>query len=60
VGGWQHPQCLHVLPVPPCFAAGQLTPVFAVPDGPLEQRIVDVGDVLYIDNGEPGGERPGL
>jgi hypothetical protein len=54
VGGRQHPQRLHVLAVPLDLAAGQLTPVFAVPGGPLEQRIVHVGDVLHVDNGEPG------
>jgi hypothetical protein len=44
----QHPQRRHVLPEQVGFAVGQLAPVHAVARGPLEQGIVDVGDVLHV------------
>ena len=53
VGRRQDAQRLHVLAVPLGLAAGQLAPVLAVPVGPLQQRVIDVGDVLHVDDGVP-------
>ena len=53
-GGRQHPQRLHVAPVPGDLPVGQLPPVLAVPLGPLQQRIVHVGDVLHVGHLVPG------
>ena len=49
----QDAQRLHVLAVPLCLPAGQLAPVLAVPVGPLQQRVIDVGDVLHVNDGVP-------
>ncbi len=46
-------QRLHVFAVPLCLPAGQLAPVLAVPVGPFQQRVIDVGDVLHVDDGVP-------
>ena len=57
VGGRQDAQRLHVGAVALDLAAGQLAPVLAVAGGPFQQRVVDVGDVLDVDHGVPGGRR---
>ena len=57
VGGRQDAQRLHVGAVALDLAAGQFAPVLAVARGPFQQRIVDVGDVLHVDHGVPGGRR---
>ncbi len=57
VGRRQDAQRLHVLAVPLGLAAGQLAPVLAVPVGPLEQRVIDVGHVLHVDDGVAGRGR---
>ena len=44
----QHPQCGHVVAVQRDLAGGEVAPVDAVAIGPLEQWIVDVGDVLHV------------
>ena len=44
----QHPQRRHVLPEQLGLALGQLDPVGTHLGGPLEQRVVDVGDVLHV------------
>ena len=57
VGRRQDAQRLHVLAVPLGLAAGQFAPVLAVPVGPLEQRVIDVGHVLHVDDGVAGWGR---
>ena len=54
VGRRQDTQCLHVPAVPLRLAAGQLAPVLAVPVGPLQQRVIDIGHVLHVDHGVAG------
>src|SRR6185437_14765345 len=44
----QHPERRHVFAEQIRLAGGQLTPVDAVTLGPLEQRIVDIRDVLHV------------
>ena len=44
----QHPQGRHVLAEEGRLALRQRRPVLTGGDGPLQQRIVDVGDVLYV------------
>ena len=44
----QHPQRGHVVAVQRHFAGRKVAPVDAVAVGPLEERIVDVGDVLHV------------
>ena len=44
----QHPQRGHVVAVQRDLAGGEVAPVDAVAIGPLEQWIVDVGDVLHV------------
>ena len=51
-----HPQRRHVLGEQRGFAIGQLAPADTVSFGPLEERIVDVGDVLHVVHAEPGVE----
>ncbi len=50
----QHPQRAHVLAEQLGLAVAEVAPVDAVPVGPLEQRIVDVGDVLHVVHLMPG------
>ena len=50
----QHPQRRHVLAEQLDLALGQLDPVLAGLRGPLEQRVVDVGDVLHVVHLVPG------
>ena len=54
VVGRQHPQRLHVVAEQLGLALGQLDPVDADLGGPLEQRVVDVGDVLDVGDLVPG------
>ena len=54
----QDAQRLHVAAVPLDLAAGQLTPVLAVTLSALEQRVVDVRDVLHVADGVPRGRAP--
>ena len=49
-------QRLHVAAEPVGLAQRELPPVLAVPLGPLEQRVVHVGDVLHVDDLVPGVE----
>ena len=44
----QHPQGGHVLAEQRGLALGERRPVLAVARGPLQQRVVDVGDVLDV------------
>ena len=44
----QHPQRRHVLAEQRGLAHGEHDPVLAVALGPLQQRVVDVGDVLHV------------
>ena len=53
--GREHAQCLHVGAEQLRLPLGQRGPVLAVGGGPLQQRIVDVGDVLHVVDPEPGG-----
>ena len=48
VGGRQHPQRGHVLAEQLGLPLGELDPVEVDLVGPLEQRVVDVGDVLDV------------
>lgn len=48
VGGRQHPQRGHVLAEQGGLALGEGRPVLAGLVGPLQQRVVDVGDVLDV------------
>ncbi len=48
VGRRYHPQRLHVLAEQRGLAHREHDPVFAVAFGALQQRIVDVGDVLHV------------
>ncbi len=48
VGGWDDPQRLHVLPEQRRLPHRQDLPVLPVAFGPLQQRVVDVGDVLHV------------
>ena len=56
VGRRQVPQRLHVAAVAVGLAQRELAPVLAVALGPLEQRVVHVGDVLGVDHLVPGVE----
>ena len=66
VGRRQDAQRLHVVAVALRLAAGQFPPVLAVPVGPFQQWVVDVGHVLHVDDGVPrrgrrsGGSGPAL
>lgn len=46
----QHPKRRHVLAEQRGFALGERRPVHPGGDGPLQERVVDVGDVLYVVN----------
>ena len=48
------PQCRHVLAEQRDLVGGEVPPVDAVAVGPLEQRVVDVGDVLHVVHVVPG------
>ena len=50
VAGRQHPQGRHVLAEQGGLALGERRPVVAGGHGPLQQRIVDIGDVLHVVN----------
>jgi hypothetical protein len=52
--GRQHAQRRHVLAEERGLAHAEDDPVLAVALGPLEQRVVDVGDVLHVVHGVPG------
>ncbi|SHV94529.1 Uncharacterised protein [Mycobacteroides abscessus subsp. abscessus] len=52
----EHPQRRHVLPEELGLAVAEVAPVDAVARGPLEQRVVDVGDVLHVVDVVPGVE----
>ena len=52
--GRQHPQRLHVLAEQLGLALGELDPVDADLGRPLQQRVVDVGDVLDVADRVPG------
>ena len=52
----EHAQRLHVLAEQLGLALGERGPVLAGVVGPLEQRVVDVGDVLGVDDVEPAVE----
>ncbi len=53
VGGRQDAQRLHVGAVPLGLAGGQLAPILAIAGRALKQRVVDVGYVLHVADGEP-------